>query len=237
MSQIDFIVGFVLIISTIFLIVYFISNYISNDVSTFNVNELQKSSSSLKRHLFDINDDKSLVSSTRELQAVLIETNGTAHTEEIRISIQPQVNKVHVYDTFMTEISSTSSQLPGETILSFQQDFDAYEEKRINIFYFGDAVNNINYLSTENNISLIILSDKELNVVSQEKCSNFQGKSYEETKKIFGFQHQFRIDLNGCDYGSQPPLTANVIVNRIPVLFESSNELLSAEFANLRVWQ
>lgn len=100
MSHIDFAIGFVLIISTILLVIYFTSNSISNNINDVRTDELRESSLSLEGHLFEINDDKSLISTIRELQAVLTETNNTVHTEDIRISIKPQVNKVKVYDNF-----------------------------------------------------------------------------------------------------------------------------------------
>jgi len=236
MSHIDFSIGFVLIISTIFLIIYFILNSISNNINNFSINELKESSLSLEKYLFEINDDKSLISTFRELQAILTETNNTDHTEEIRISIQPQVDKVKVYDTLMNEIPSTSSQLSGETILSFDLSFTANEEKRVNIFYFGDSITNIDYLSTENNITIRILSDKNVNVVSKEKCSNLKSKTYEDVKEIFGFQDQFKLDLENCDYGPEPPIAADIILKNVPVLFESFNDLLTAKFAKLSVW-
>lgn len=136
----------------------------------------------------------------------------------------------------MNEITSSSNQLPGETILSFSLSFNANEKKRVNIFYFGSSINTINYLSAGNNITLRILSDKELKIVSQEKCSNFKSNSYENIKNIFGFQNQFRLDLDGCSYGSEPPITTNIILKNIPVIFESTNGLLQAKFARLRVW-
>ncbi|NIM47257.1 MAG: hypothetical protein GTN40_03820 [Candidatus Aenigmarchaeota archaeon] len=236
MSHIDFAIGFVLIISTIFLIIYFTSNSISNNVNDLSVNEIKESSLSLEKYLFEISDDKSLISTFRELQTILTEVNDTDHSEEIRISIKPDVSKVKVYDNLMNEIPSTSSQLVGETVLSFLQDFTANEEKSIGIYYFGDAVVDIDYLSTENNISLRILSNKELNVVSQEKCSNFKSKSYEYIKEDFGFQNQFRLDLDGCSYGPEPSLTANIILKNIPVLSENSDGLLRAKIARLRIW-
>lgn len=236
MSHIDFAIGFVLIISTILLVIYFTSNSISNNINDVRTDELRESSLSLEGHLFEINDDKSLISTIRELQAVLTETNNTVHTEDIRISIKPQVNKVKVYDNFLNEITSSSNQLPGETILSFSLSFNANEKKRVNIFYFGSSINTINYLSAGNNITLRILSDKELKIVSQEKCSNFKSNSYENIKNIFGFQNQFRLDLDGCSYGSEPPITTNIILKNIPVIFESTNGLLQAKFARLRVW-
>ena len=236
MSHVDFAVGFVLIISAIFLIIYFVSNTISNNINDFSVNELRKSSVSLERYLFEISDDKSLISTFRELQAVLTEVNNTDHTEEIRISIKPQVSRFRVYDNFMNETFSSSQQLSGETILSFSLSFAANEEKRVNIFYFGDSVIDIDYLTTENNITLRIISDKEVSVVSQEKCSNLESKNYEDTKIIFGFKDQFRLDLDDCTYGPEPPITANILLKNIPVILESPDSLLHAKIARLRVW-
>jgi len=236
MSHIDFAIGFVLIISIMFLIIYFISNSISNNINDLSVNEIKEYSLSLEKYLFEINDDKSLISTVRELQAILAELNNTDHSEEIRLSIKPDVSKVKVYDSLMNEIPSTSSQLAGETVLSFLQDFTANEEKSISIFYFGDIITDIDYLSTENNISLRILSNKELNLVSQEKCSNFKSKSFEDVKEDFGFQNQFRLDLDDCNYGPEPSLTANIILKNVPVLSEDSDGLLRTKFARLRIW-
>ena len=235
MSHIDFLIGFILTVSTVFLLVYFISNSISNNVNNFNTDEIKESSLSLEKYLFEINDDKSLISTARELQAVLTEANNTAHTEEIRISIKSQINKVKVYNSSLNEIPSSSSQLSGETIISFSLSFGAREKKIVNIFYFGDSINGVNYL-TNNNISLRILSDKELNVVSQEKCSRLQSNSYDVTRKIFGFKNQFRIDLDDCSYGPQPSISANIILKSIPVIYESSDGLLQAKIARLRIW-
>jgi hypothetical protein len=234
MSQIDFIIGFILIISALFLIINFISNSISNNVSEYSIIEIEESSLSLEKYLFKINDDKSLISTVKQLQAFLIETNGTDHTEEIRILINPQISKVRVYNITMSEIPSIYSQSSGE--LYFDQYFNAYQEIRVNIFYFGDPIKNIDYISTDNNISLRILSDKKINIVSQEKCSNLRNRDYEDTKNIFGFQNQFRLYLDSCNYGLEPPLTSNVILKNIPIFFESSNGLLNAEIARLRIW-
>jgi len=235
MSHIDFAIGFVLIISSLFLTFYFISNSIANNINDLIANELKESSLSLERHLFEINDDKSLVTNARELQMILNETNNTDHTEEIRISIKPQVNNVKIYDNFFNITSSTKQQLSGETIVSFTISFSSYETKRLKIVYFGDAIKDIDYLSVNNNITARILSDKEINVVSKEKCSKFNSNSYENTKNIFGFQHQFKLNLDDCSYGPEPPITANVILRNVPVIFETIDGL-QAKIARLRIW-
>jgi hypothetical protein len=236
MSHIDFLVGFVLILSAMFLIVYFISNSISNNVNDLTTNEVRKSSLSLERQLFDINDDKSLITNARELQAVLTETNHTTHIGEMRISIKPQINNVSVYNNSLSEIPSSSTPSPGETILSFNLSFLPDEKKWVRIFYFGDSVADMKYLTTDNNITMRILSDKNTSVVSQEKISGFISNGYDKTKEIFGFQNQFRIDVEDFHYGPQPSVAANVVSRSVPVMFESSDGLLHAELVRLIVW-
>lgn len=236
MSHIDFLVGFVLTLSAMFIIVYFISNSISNNVNDLTTNEVRKSSLSLERQLFDINDDNSLITSARELQAVLTETNHTAHTEEIRISIKPQVNSIRVYNNSLSEIPSSSTPSPGETILSFSLSFSPDEKKWVRIFYFGDSVADMKYLATENNVSLRILSDKNTSIVSQEKISSFIINGYDKKKEILGFQNQFRIDVEDFHYGPQSSVAANVVSRSVPVIFESSDGSLHAELVRLIVW-
>ena len=62
MSHIDFVIGFVVIISAMILLIYLISNTISNNVNEFRINEVRESSLSLDNYLFKINDEKSLIS-------------------------------------------------------------------------------------------------------------------------------------------------------------------------------
>lgn len=234
MSHIDFAVGFFLIISTMFMIIYFISNSISNSVAVIGTNELRESSLSLEKGFFEVNDDKSLISIQRELQMVLNEVNGTDHDAEIRLSIRPQISKVKVYDSFFNEIASTSQQLSGETLLSFSMFFDANEKKNLNVFYSGNSVDDIDYLSTDNNITIRILSDKEVNVVSQEKCLKLQAEPYQNVREMFGFNHDFRIDLEECSYGPMQ-LSSNILLRNVPVIFESDG-LLKPKIARLVVW-
>jgi len=235
MSHIDFAIGFFLTISTMFMIIYFISNSISNSVADIHVNELRESSLSLEKNLFEINDDKSLISTYRELQMILKEVNNTDHNAEIILSIKPQVNKVKIYDSFLNEIASTSQQLSGETLLYFSMFFNANENKTLNIIYSGSGVNDIDYLSTDNNITVRILSDKEVNIVSQEKCSKLQSVPYQKIREMLGFNHDFRVDLEECSYGPVQPSSANVLLRNVPIIFESDG-LLKPKIARLVVW-
>ena len=55
-------------------------------------------------------------------------------------------------------------------------------------------------------------------------------------REDFGFQNQFRLDLDDCSYGPEPSITANIILKNIPVLFEDSDGVLKAKIARLRTW-
>jgi len=163
MSHIDFVIAFVLMISIIFFVVLFISNSFSTELSAFTINELKESSYYFEKQLFEILDNKSLISDAGEIQVVFEEIGVYSHTEEIRVSIEPLVSKLHVYDTSMNEIASTSAPSGDNVILSFWLTFSSNEKKRVNIFYFGDSITDINYLTPpENNVTARMLSEKRV---------------------------------------------------------------------------
>jgi len=237
MTQIDFVIAFVLIISIIYFAISFVSSNFSNELSVFETNELKESASSMQTYLFEILDDKSLVTDAKKIKILFKEIGGYQHMEEqMNISIEPLVNKVHVYDNFMNEISSESSINGNRILVSFRLNFDQNEEKRISIFYFDDPTTDIDYLSFDNNVTSRILSEEKVIVVSKEKCSKLKSLEYEDVRNIFGFDHQFKINLTDCDYGPEPPEAANVIVKSVPLLIEKPNELISSENARIMVW-
>jgi len=236
MTQIDFVIAFVLIITIIYFAISFVSSNFSNELSVFETNELKESASSLQRYLFEMLDDKSLVTDAKKIKILFKEVGGYDHPEQMNISIEPLVNKVHVYDNFMNEISSESSIIGNKILVSFWLGFSRNEEKRINIFYFGDPTTHIEYLSFNNNITSRILSEEKIIVVSKEKCSKLKSLEYEDVKNMFGFDHQFKINLTDCNYGPEPPEAANVIVKSIPLLIENPNELISSGNAKIMVW-
>jgi hypothetical protein len=234
MTHVDFVIGFVLMLSTIFLIIYFVSSSISNNVNQMRTNEIRESSITLEKYLFGINSDGSLIESVNELQATLTETNGTSHSEEITLSIKTQADKVKVYDNLWSEIASSSSQLPSETLLYFTLDFNPNEKKAVKIIYFGNGAGDIE--ASANNISVRVLSEKKINMVTQERCSDLQGVSYDNFRSTFDFRRQFRLDSEACSYGSNPPLTTSIIVRNVPIIFEDSDGLLKTGLARLSVW-
>jgi len=237
MGHIDFVIAFILMISIIFFVVLFISNSFSTELSAFTINELKESSYYFEKQLFEILDNKSLISDAGEIQIVFEEIGGYGHTEEIIISIEPLVSKLHVYDTSMNEIPSTSTPSGDSITLSFWLTFSSNEKKRVNIFYFGDSIKNIDYTSVANNITARMISDKRVNVVSQEKCSQLNNIPYEQTKENFGFEHQFQINLTDCNYGQGTSGRGNIIISSVPVLLEKSDGLISAETAKLMVYE
>jgi len=236
MTQIDFVIAFVLIITIIYFAISFVSSNFSNELSVFEMNGLKESASSVQRYLFEILDDKSLVIDTKKIKILFKEIGGYDHIEQMNISIEPLVNKVHIYDNFMNEIPSESSIIGNKILVSFWLSFSQNEEKRINIFYFGEPTTDIEYLSFDNNITSRILSEKKVTVVSKEKCSKLKKLEYEDVKNMFGFDHQFKINLTDCNYGPEPPEAANVIVKSVPLIIENPNELISAGNAKIMVW-
>ncbi len=234
MSHVDFIISFVLILSTIFLVIYFVSNSISNNVDDMVLDELKVASASMKTYLFEISDDKSLASNVKEIDVILTETNGTQHTEQISMSIKPNVDRVRVYDSLMNEIPSSSNDMPEETVLSFSMTFDPNEKKTAKVFYFGNSVNDVDM--SGNNLTFRAISDKDVSIVSQEKCSDLKNVDYESIRNTFDFKHQFRLELKDCGFGLETPSKANIIIRSIPVIFENSDGSLSGEFARLIVW-
>jgi len=114
--------------------------------------------------------------------------------------------------------------------------FFSNEKKYVNIFYEGPPTTSIAYTSniTETNITSVILSEEDVYVLSQERCSNLKSLSYEEAKNRFGFLDNFNV--SDCSYGIEVPLTGNIIVNSIPVLVEKVDGTIYPKFVKLKVW-
>jgi hypothetical protein len=58
--------------------------------------------------------------------------------------------------------------------------------------------------------------------------------SYDDARDQFGFSNNFKI--SECEYGSEAPLTANVIVKSIPLLVEKQDGTIYSNFVKLKVW-
>lgn len=236
MTQIDFAIAFALILTILLYSVFFITNNISSDFNTFTSKRLEKAALSLSKQLFEIQDNKSLVTNFKEIQAVFEEVGGYSHNEQIKITISPVVSKIHVYDKIFNEIQSTNSSTSDNVTVTFDLSFSSNEKKYVNIFYFGEPSTNIVFLNdvAESNITGVILSEKNMAVLSQEKCSDLKSLSYDVSKNIFGFNDNFRI-TNGCVYGPEPP-AANLIVKSKTLLVEKSDETVYPEYLKLMVW-
>jgi hypothetical protein len=119
-------------------------------------------------------------------------------------------------------------------IVFFNLDFSPNEKKYVNIFYDDVPTSSIVYTSDENNITSIILSEEDIYVLSQQRCSSLKALSYEETRNKFGLLDNFNI--SGCDYGYAAPDTANIIVKSVPILIEKSDGTLYLDFVRMKVW-
>jgi len=234
MTEIDFAVAFLLIISVLTYSIVSVSNKLSNDFNLFTEKKLEESVSSLSKQLLKIQDEKSLISNFKKIKVSFQEIGSYSHTENLNITITPIVNKIHVYDNYLNEIPSTVLNNVDNVIVSFNLDFSPNEKKYVNIFYDDVPTSSIDYTSDENNITSIILSEEDVYVLSQQRCSNLKALSYEETRNKFGLLDNFNI--SGCDYGYAAPDTANIIVKSVPILIEKSDGTLYMDFVRLKVW-
>jgi hypothetical protein len=234
MSQIDFAIAILMMISILTYSVISVSSKLSNDFNLFTAKKLEESASSISKQLFNIQDSKSLISNFKKIQVSFKEIGSYPHTETLTISAIPVVNKIHVYDIFFNEIPSTTSDDGTKVNISFSLSFSSNENKYVNIFYEGIPTNNIDYTSSENNITSVILSEEDVYVLSKEKCSILKSLSYNEARDQFGFLNNFNV--SECDYGIEIPLTTNVIAKSIPLLVERQDETLYPSFVKLKVW-
>ncbi|MFH1229088.1 MAG: hypothetical protein V1678_01530 [Candidatus Aenigmatarchaeota archaeon] len=233
MSQVDFAVAFLLIISVITYSVASTSNKLTGDFAVFSEKTLGESASYLSKQMLDVHDQNSLVSNFRKIQASFSEVGMYPHTETISMTVTPVLSKVHVYDRFWNEISATISSNGVNETISFSLDFSSAEKKHVNIFYDGAATSGIDYAGATN-ITGIILSEEDVYVMSQQRCSNLKNMTYNEARSKFGFTEN--LNISECDYGLSPPSSANVIVKSIPVLAEKEDGTIYASFVRIKVW-
>jgi hypothetical protein len=238
MSQIDFAVAFLLMITVLTYSFLSVSNKLTNDFNTFTAKKLEKSASSLSKQLFEIQDNKSLISNFKKIQVSFIEIGGYQHTETMNVTITPVVGKIHVYDNFLNETSSTNTSDGNNITISFNLGFSPNEKKYINIIYDDIPTNKITYTSniTTTNVTSIILSEEDYKVLSQDKCSILKSLSYEEAKNQFGFSDNFESNITECEYGGKMPSQSNIIVKSVPLIIEQSNGTLYSNFVKLKVW-
>lgn len=236
MTKVDFGVAFFLIMAAIIFSLTFVSASMNNDFNHFNSKKVDKEASSITTQLFDINDNNSLVSEFKQIQISLTEVGMLSHTSVLEFGISPVVNKVHVYDKRFNEIASVVEDT-DKTKVSFSLGFSSGEKKYVSIIYEGSNTDYINYTSnvTENNVTSVIVSEKEIRVLSQNECSYLQSLSSNDFKNIFGFTENLKID-NICVYGPNPPSSANIIVKTIPTLVEGTDEIISNEKIKIMVW-
>jgi hypothetical protein len=237
MAQIDFAIAFIVVFTMIAYSVFIASSNITKDFSYFNLKEIERSHDSLSRQLFDTLDSKSLISNFKKIQILFEEVGGYSHTENMRISIKPVMGKIHVYNQTMHEIASSNSTTGSYVNISFDLDFSANQINYVDVFYFGGKAEEIifNNNVTEINVTANILSEKDVQVLSQERCNYLKSLDYDAARNSFGFIHRFKID-NFCVYGEEPPLSANIIVKSVPLLVEKTDETIYPEQIILKVW-
>jgi hypothetical protein len=236
MSQIDFAIAILMMISILTYSVISVSSKLTNDFNLFTAKRLGESASSLSKQLFNVQDNKSLIANFKKIQASFLEIGSYPHAETLNITITPVVSKIHVYDNFLNEIPSTISNDETKVNISFSLSFSSNEKKYVNIFYDGAPTSKINYTSnvTETNIASVILSEEDVYVLSQQRCLRLKSLNYNEARNQFGFLNDFNV--SECDYGIEVPLTANVIAKSVPLLIERQDGTVYSNFVKLKVW-
>jgi hypothetical protein len=232
MTYIDFVVGFLLLMSSIFFVVYFVSNSISNNANDVSKNSLSESSVFLENYLFSENSNV-FVHKAYDVQLVLTETSSSSHTDEIAFSIEPKED-VRLYDGFWNETSSNSTQLSDRTEVRFTTSFSPNEKKTLMMVYFGSETQNISYMSVDNNVSFLALAGKEIGVVPSNVCSD--AAPYDELKNRMDFNHDFRVEILNCSYGREKPSKTNIFVLNVPLLVQNSEGLVESSYAKLMIW-
>ncbi|MFH0928735.1 MAG: hypothetical protein V1818_00055 [Candidatus Aenigmatarchaeota archaeon] len=232
MAQIDFAVAFVVIFIMISYATFFVSNALTGDFEHYETKKLEASRDSLANQLFKNLDSNSLMTSLKRTQIVFEDVGGYTHTETLNISFEPAVSDVHVYNLTMGEIASDVS----DGAVSFELGFAPGMKSHITIIHSGSA-ENVSYASniTANNITAVILSESDVLVLSQEKCSDLQSISYSESKSNLGMENHFRIDSH-CVYGENTPEAGNIIVRNIPVMIENASGAIYTDYITLKVW-
>jgi len=234
MVEIDMIVGFVLIIAILSFTIFYSTNSFSTEFNSLRSDNVKEASLALQTQLFSTNDT-SLIDYINKIQVIFRETTGTTHTEQVDIAVNPSIPNFKVYSENFTSISATTSTKKGKFTISFTLSFQPYELKKINIFYYGSPTNSLSYTSTGNGISASILSEMKVQIVSLAKCTSFTSLNYNDTKKLLGFNKDFRIETSNCVYGSNPP-QADVVVSLYPTLVEKNDGSIVEEIVKLMVW-
>jgi hypothetical protein len=228
MSQVDFAVAFLMIISVITYSVVSTSNKLTGDFAVFTESRLSESASSLSKQLLGTNDAKSLMTSFKKIHASFQDIGAYQHTEILKLTLTPAQSDVHVYDRSWNEIPSATS---GENV-SFDLEFSAAEKKYVMIIYDGGSTSKISFEGT--NVTGTILSEEDVYVMSQQRCDSIRGMAYDEAKESLGLSENFNV--SECNIGLAPPLSANVIVKSVPVMIEKDDGSIYPNFVRIKVW-
>jgi hypothetical protein len=237
MAQIDFAIAFVVVFTMIVYSVFIVSSTITKDFNYFNEKEIEVSQDSLTKQLFEVSDNKSLVTNFKRIQVSFEEIGGYQHTETMDISIKPIMEEIKVYNQTMHEIASTNTTDGSYANISFDMQFSANQINYVNIFYLGGKTEEIifNNNVAQTNVTASILSEEDVAVLSQDRCNYLKSLDYDAARNSLGFTHRFRID-NYCVYGQSPPAGANIISKSFPVLVENTSGTIYPEQVTLMVW-
>ena len=230
MTEVDFVISTVIIISVISFAIFYSTTNFSNQTKDLEVQNLEKASLYLSNQI-----ESKLAQSFGVVQSIYKENGGYAHREKIKLTLKPAgLQKLHVYDKTWNEIPAVIKQKNGGVDIDFDLSFNANENKEVKIVYYGPSIIDIEYKAPKD-ISAKILSEKTINLISQTKCSEFKTKPYDQAKVDLNSDTNFKINITDCTFGLEPP-NATVVIATKPFLIENSNGLVIAESSRIIVW-
>jgi len=205
-ADVDFIIAFVIIFSVIGFLIFYSSNYVENQISVVQNQELEAQSNLISSYILDRGSDYSLVSDLEIIAMDFKEIGGYGHTEEVKISVvAPSVEYAAVYDKFLNEIPSSVLLSGSGADINFPVPLTANQSIRLGIYYIGDSVQDVVDTTDETqNITTTVVKGQSLDIIKSTKCTEFQVMGYENIKQNLGINRDFNITYPGCSFGLVP---------------------------------
>lgn len=226
MTHIDFVVGFLLLMASIFFMIYFVSSSVSNNMNYVSEISLSESSKFIENYLLS----EAFSRKASIIEIVLTDTKGSPHTEDLALSIDAVEAKL--YSTAWEEGNATYSYTSEGTDIIFTSNLNQWEKKYMRVAHLSGEAQTIYYLSPNNNVSFFAVSGKEMTVFSVNDCSL---ASYSDLKGVMNTSYDFRLEVGNCTLGNYVPSKTDIkSINTMILAYNMDKiEMLNAR---LMVW-
>jgi hypothetical protein len=223
MTEVDFAIAFLLIISVITYSVVAVSDRLSSNFATYSEKRIEAAADSLSSQIFS---EDGLMQRFDKIQLRIREIGNFDHVERVTFGL-PGALKIHAYNSTMDEIESTVSAENVTIVRSLRSGQSEY----IDVIYEGN-VSSISVYAPAN-VSVTVVFGGEIIALSYAKCQELKSMNYTDAKTRFGFNDYFSLSL--CDYGPSPPNT-NIVARSMPLMYEDSDGTMRYAVSRLRVW-